>query len=74
MRSLPETQRQHTLLPLLHAFGEPGEPVAGSPIPAKRFHAAVQDAGIGPDGDIPHLSAELITKYVADLRQLGLLG
>lgn len=74
MRSLPETQRQHTLLPLLHAFGEPGEPVAGSPVPAKRFHAAVQDAGIGPDGDIPHLSVELITKYVADLQQLGLLG
>jgi fatty acid CoA ligase FadD9 len=33
----------------------------------------VQEAAIGPDHDIPHLSADLIGKYIADLHQLGLL-
>jgi fatty acid CoA ligase FadD9 len=33
----------------------------------------VQEAAIGPDHDIPHLSAHLIGKYIADLHQLGLL-
>jgi fatty acid CoA ligase FadD9 len=38
-----------------------------------RFRAAVQDAKIGPDKDIPHISAPIIAKYVSDLRLLGLL-
>ncbi|GAB3482332.1 carboxylic acid reductase [Amycolatopsis cihanbeyliensis] len=73
LRALPERQRQHSVLPLLHAFREPEEPVRGSAIPAGEFHAAVRAAKIGPDKDIPHLSAELIGKYLTDLRQLGLL-
>jgi fatty acid CoA ligase FadD9 len=40
---------------------------------AERFRADVQEAAIGPDHDIPHLSAHLIGKYIADLHQLGLL-
>jgi hypothetical protein len=28
----------------------------------------------GPDHDIPHLSADLIGKYITDLHQLGLLN
>jgi hypothetical protein len=32
-----------------------------------------QAAEIGPDGDMPHLSAALIAKYIADLKQLQLL-
>ncbi|MBV8930020.1 MAG: hypothetical protein JO152_12930 [Mycobacteriaceae bacterium] len=45
----------------------------GSAIPAHRFRAAVQAALIGPDHDVPHLSAALINKYVADLPGRGLL-
>jgi fatty acid CoA ligase FadD9 len=33
----------------------------------------VREAEIGADNDIPHISAELIDKYVSDLRHLGLL-
>ncbi|MEU2733373.1 carboxylic acid reductase [Streptomyces griseoviridis] len=73
MRSLPERQRQHSLLPLLHAFAVPAEPVAGSGLPADRFRAAVRAAGVGPDADIPHVSAALIHKYAADLRALKLI-
>jgi len=73
IRALPEKQRQHSLLPLLHAVAHPEEGVPGSAIPAERFHTAVQAAKVGPDKDIPHLSAALIGKYVTDLRRLGLL-
>jgi len=40
--------------------------------PTDRFGAAVQEAKIGPDNDIPHVSAPIIAKYVTDLRLLGL--
>ncbi|GCB43488.1 long-chain-fatty-acid--CoA ligase [Streptomyces sp. NL15-2K] len=73
LRALPEQQRQHSLLPLLHAFSRPEEPLPGSAIPADRFRAAVREAGIGVSKDIPHLSPELIVKYATDLRQRGLL-
>jgi fatty acid CoA ligase FadD9 len=73
MRALPEKQRQHSLLALMDAFRQPAEAVPGSAIPAERFRAAVQAAAIGPDHDIPHLSASLIARYVADLRQLDLI-
>jgi len=33
----------------------------------------VQDAKIGADKDIPHLSADLIDKYVSDLQLLSLI-
>ena len=41
--------------------------------PTDRFRAAVQDAKIGPDKDIPHVSASVIVKYITDLELLGLL-
>jgi fatty acid CoA ligase FadD9 len=72
-RALPDKQRQHSLLAVLDPFKRPAEPAHGSGIPAERFRAGVRDAAIGPDHDIPHLSAELIEKYVTDLHQLGLL-
>jgi thioester reductase-like protein len=40
---------------------------------ADRFRAAVQEAKIGPDNDIPHISAPTILKYVTDLQLVGLL-
>ncbi|WP_432846305.1 carboxylic acid reductase [Amycolatopsis sp. CA-161197] len=73
IRALPEKQKQYSLLPLLHAYAEPEEPVAGALIPADRFRAAVRRARVGTDADIPHVTAELIEKYASDLANLGLI-
>jgi fatty acid CoA ligase FadD9 len=73
MRALPERQRQYSLLPLLHNYQKPEQPIRGSLAPTDRFRAAVQDAKIGPDKDIPHVSAPIIVKYITDLELLGLL-
>ncbi|MFF8784312.1 thioester reductase domain-containing protein [Streptomyces sp. NPDC015125] len=73
MRGLPDRQRQHSLLPLLHAFTRPEEPLPGSALPADQFRAAVRTAALNKENDIPHLSQDLITKYVTDLRSQHLL-
>lgn len=73
LRALPDKQRQHSVLPLLDAYREPETPLRGAPAPTDVFRHAVRTAKIGADEDIPHLSAELIDKYVADLRLLGLV-
>ncbi|MFF4602677.1 carboxylic acid reductase [Streptomyces sp. NPDC001339] len=73
LRALPQKKRQHSLLPLLQAFAQPEEGGVGPALSAERFHAAVKDAEIGPGKDIPHLSADLVRKYVTDLLGLGLL-
>jgi len=73
LRALPEKQRHASLLPLLHNYQKPSTPVRGSIAPTDRFRAAVQEAKIGPDKDIPHISAPIVAKYVSDLRLLGLL-
>jgi len=74
LTGLPEPQRQHSVLPLLHAFCKPHKPIRGAAAPADAFHAEVLAVRAGPDKDIPHISAELIAKYVNDLRELGLLS
>ncbi|MDT5065865.1 MAG: fatty acid CoA ligase FadD9, partial [Mycobacterium sp.] len=48
LRSLPEKQRNASLLPLLHNYQSPEHPVNGSIAPTDRFRAAVQEAKIGP--------------------------
>ncbi|TPG35223.1 carboxylic acid reductase [Mycolicibacterium hodleri] len=73
LRALPEKQRAASLLPLLHNYQSPEHPINGSIAPTDRFRTAVQDAKIGPDKDIPHISAPAIVKYVTDLELLGLL-
>ncbi|RZT15897.1 fatty acid CoA ligase FadD9 [Mycobacterium sp. BK558] len=73
LRALPEEQRQHSVLPLLSAYSRPDTPVLGSLAPASVFRESVQANAIGADADIPHLSRQLIDKYVTDLRRLGLL-
>ena len=73
LRGLPEKQRNASLLPLLHNYQKPATPINGSMAPTERFRAAVQDAKVGPDKDIPHISPQIIAKYVSDLRLLGLL-
>ena len=52
---------------------KPVKPINGSMAPTDRFRAAVQDAKVGPDKDIPHITPQIIAKYVSDLRLLGLL-
>jgi fatty acid CoA ligase FadD9 len=73
LRGLPERQRQYSLLPLLHNYQKPQVPLNGSMAPTDRFRAAVQEAKIGPDKDIPHVSQPVIVKYITDLQVLGLL-
>ncbi len=73
MRALPERQRQHSVLPLLHYYQHPEKPLRGGLASTERFHAAVREAKVGPDKDIPHVTAELIVKYITDLQLLGLL-
>ena len=73
LRGLPEKQRNASLLPLLHNYQKPDKPINGSMAPTDRFRAAVQDAKVGPDKDIPHITPQIIAKYVSDLRLLGLL-
>jgi glycopeptidolipid biosynthesis protein len=78
--ALPDRQREHSVLQMLLSrpagqFQIP-EPSFGSFAPADRFRAAVQEAKIGPNKDIPdipHISAPVIIKYVKDLQLLGLL-
>jgi fatty acid CoA ligase FadD9 len=73
LRALPEKQRNSSLLPLLHNYQQPQTPINGSMAPTDRFRAAVQEAKIGPDKDIPHVSEPVIVKYITDLHLLGLL-
>jgi fatty acid CoA ligase FadD9 len=73
LTGLPEQQRRHSVLPLLDAYRKPERPVRGAIAPTDVFHSAVRAAKVGPDGDIPHVSALLIDKYVADLQHLNLL-
>jgi len=73
MRALPERQRQHSVLPLPHFYNEPDKPGRGALAATERFRAAVQEAKIGPDKDIPHVTDDIIVKYITDLQLLGLL-
>ncbi|OMC02688.1 oxidoreductase [Mycobacterium sp. NS-7484] len=73
LRALSDRQRQASLLPLLHNYQQPGMPVNGAMAPTDVFRAAVQEAKIGPDKDIPHVTREVIVKYISDLKLLGLL-
>ena len=53
------------MLPLLDAYRTPEKPLRGAPAPTDVFRGAVQAAKLGADKDIPHLSADLIAKYVS---------
>jgi fatty acid CoA ligase FadD9 len=73
LKALPERERQQSFLPLLHQLRTPMPAQAGAHVAATRFHASVREARIGPEGDIPHLSRNLLAKYVDDLSSAGLL-
>jgi fatty acid CoA ligase FadD9 len=73
LRALPERTRQYSLLPLLHNYRDPAYPLNGAMAPTDVFRAAVQEAKIGPDKDIPHVTPAVIVKYATDLQLLRLL-
>jgi len=73
LRALPDKQRQASLLPLLHNYQHPERPLRGSMAPTNVFRTAVQDAKIGPDKDIPHITPDVIVKYITDLQLLGMV-
>ena len=70
MNALPDAERQHAMLAIMGPWRLPQGTGATSSLPAARFIAAANAAGV----PIPQLSADLIGKYVADLRHLGLLA
>jgi fatty acid CoA ligase FadD9 len=69
MHALPEEQKQESILTLLGPYRQPQRAGIRSSMPAEKFQTASRAAG----HEIPHLSAELIKKYVADLRHLQLV-
>jgi fatty acid CoA ligase FadD9 len=73
LRGLPEKQRQQSFLPLLHQLRQPMPRHAGTWVSAERFRADVRRHGIGPNMDIPQLSAEFIRKFLGDLVHLQLV-
>jgi fatty acid CoA ligase FadD9 len=73
LRVLPDRQRDNSLLPLMRAYREPQKPVRGSVAPAQRFRAAVHRAQIGSPAGIPHVTPQIIEKYITNLHMLGLL-
>jgi fatty acid CoA ligase FadD9 len=73
LRALPDKQRQASLLPLLHNYQKPSRPMLGAGAPTDHFREAVQEAKIGHDKDIPHVTSAVIVQYITNLQQLGLL-
>jgi fatty acid CoA ligase FadD9 len=73
LTALPDAKRRNSVLPLLDAYRKPERPVLGAIAPTDGFRAAVRAAGVGADGDIPHITRSLIDKYAADLERLGLV-
>jgi fatty acid CoA ligase FadD9 len=69
MRALPENQQRRSVLRVLDIYRQPAEAVAGSPVPGRRFAAAVENSRLS----IPHVSKELICKYLTDLKLIGAL-
>src|ERR1700742_323583 len=78
LRALPDRQRQNSVMQMFLLLLQdpsnlqPAQPAHGAFAPTDRFRAAVQQAKIGPDNDIPHVSAPVILKYVTDLELLGI--
>jgi fatty acid CoA ligase FadD9 len=69
MRGLPEVQRKRSVLAVLDIYRQPDQAVAGSPVPGRRFAAAVEKSRLA----IPHVSEGLICKYLTDLKLIGAL-
>ncbi|OBI46130.1 non-ribosomal peptide synthetase [Mycobacterium colombiense] len=77
LRALPDRLREHSILGVLLSTNslqlQPAEPTSDYVVSTDRFRAAVQDAKVGPDNDIPHVSPTVIVQYATGLQLLGLL-
>ncbi|MCH9640350.1 MAG: thioester reductase domain-containing protein [Actinomycetia bacterium] len=73
LRALPDKQRQASLLPLLHNYQVPATPIRGSIAPTARFRTEVRNSQLLSANDIPHISPQVVIKYITDLQLLGLL-
>jgi thioester reductase-like protein len=77
LRALPDRAREHSILGVLLSTNslqlQPAEPISACVVSTDRFRAAVQDAKVGPDNDIPRVSPTVIVQYATGLELLGLL-
>ncbi|KKC26785.1 hypothetical protein WP12_06715 [Sphingomonas sp. SRS2] len=73
LRSLPERQRNQSILPIIDHFGQPAPAVPGMPLATERFRADLDR--FAPEGarTIPHLTRAFALKYLSDLRALGMV-
>ncbi|MED5816290.1 carboxylic acid reductase [Mycolicibacterium sp. 050232] len=71
MRALPTRQRRHCLLPLMAAFAQPAEAVAGSAFPARRFRDGLE--AMDAPFPVPHLTPDVVHGYLGALRRRDLL-
>ena len=63
MHSLPDRQRLYSTLPRLQHYRQPEKPLRAEPLGSTEcFHSAEQEAKIGPDKDIPHVTAPIVVK------------
>lgn len=70
LRALPEEQRNHSSLPLIHQLRTPMPASFGTAVPAGRFEAAVaRHAGV----NVPNLDIGYIAKCLRDVKSAGLL-
>jgi fatty acid CoA ligase FadD9 len=69
MRGLPAGQRRRSVLAVMDIYRQQVEAMGGSPVPGAHFDAAVEKSRLS----IPHVSKELICKYLTDLKLIGAL-
>jgi fatty acid CoA ligase FadD9 len=69
LHGLPEDQRAHSLLQILDPYQHPQHAGMGEGLACQRFARGAEAVGY----PLPHLGADLIYKYVADLKHVGLL-
>jgi fatty acid CoA ligase FadD9 len=73
LQGLPPDARQHSSLPILHQWAEPGRDRERGVADASRFRQEVRRLRPGSDTDIPGLTEAFLHKYLADLQALDLL-
>ncbi|QCH24464.1 non-ribosomal peptide synthetase [Mycobacteroides salmoniphilum] len=79
LQALPDKHRRNSVQQMYLTLVQDPErvrpivPTVGAFAPADRFRAAVQEAKIGSERDIPQVGAPNIVKYVTDMELLGML-
>jgi fatty acid CoA ligase FadD9 len=73
LEALPPELRQHTVLPILHAWAKPSQVSGRDHLDTRRFSEQVRACRPGGEAEVPHLNEGFLHKYLADLRSLGLL-